>query len=105
VILEPAGSEWFAKGVRFEHGGTDFMAKVAKEVIVSCGSVASPQLLELSGIGDPKILEEAEIPVKVNNPNVGTNFQDHMSMQTDTEHLRKTNKLTELMQCCLTSSR
>jgi choline dehydrogenase-like flavoprotein len=53
--------------------------KASKEVILSCGSVQSPQLLELSGIGNHEILNAAGINVKVNNPNVGENLQEHMS--------------------------
>jgi choline dehydrogenase-like flavoprotein len=51
---------------------------VKSEVILSAGSVQSPQLLELSGIGNPEILKAAGIDVKVENPNVGENLQEHM---------------------------
>jgi hypothetical protein len=40
----------------------------------------SPQLLELSGIGDPAILEPLGIDVKVNLPGVGANANDHISI-------------------------
>lgn len=53
--------------------------KVIREVILSAGSVQSPQLLELSGIGNRDVLEAAGIPVKIHNPNVGENLQEHMS--------------------------
>jgi choline dehydrogenase-like flavoprotein len=46
-------------------------------VIVSCGVVQSPQLLELSGIGDPEVLKAAGVECKVENLGVGNNFQDH----------------------------
>ena len=49
----------------------------SREVILAAGAVHSPQILELSGIGDPNILNEVSIPVKVNLPGVGANFQDH----------------------------
>lgn len=70
---------WKAEGVRFSHGGAQFSAFASREVIVSAGSVQSPQLLELSGIGNKDILFAAGIPVKVDNPNVGENLQDHLS--------------------------
>lgn len=47
-----------------------------KEVVLSAGSLKSPMLLELSGIGNPDILDQYEIPVKVNIPTVGENLQD-----------------------------
>ena len=83
VVLEREGQEWVSRGVKFACGGRDFVAKTSKEVIVSAGSVQSPQILELSGIGDPAILEAAGVTVKVDNPNVGENLQEHMSKLND----------------------
>jgi choline dehydrogenase-like flavoprotein len=48
-------------------------------VILCAGSVQSPQLLEVSGVGDPAILKAAGAEVKFANPNVGENLQEHMS--------------------------
>lgn len=48
----------------------------SKEVILSAGALKSSVILELSGIGNPKILQEHEIPVIVNNSAVGENLQD-----------------------------
>ena len=81
LILEQTQyeSDSVAKGVRFEHDGQNHTATASCEVIVCSGSIASPQLLELSGIGNPSILEAAGISVKVANPNVGENLQDHIS--------------------------
>ena len=45
---------------------------------LSC--VKSPQILELSGIGDSKILDPLGIPVKVDLPGVGTNLQEHTTI-------------------------
>ncbi|KAF8992616.1 hypothetical protein BDQ17DRAFT_1369331 [Cyathus striatus] len=53
-----------------------FVVQVAKEVIVSSGALGSPKFLELSGIGDRKILEKFDIPVVADLPSVGTNLQD-----------------------------
>ncbi|GJC87649.1 dehydrogenase citC [Colletotrichum liriopes] len=47
------------------------------EVVLSAGSLQTPQLLELSGIGGRDLLESHGIPVVVDNPNVGENVQDH----------------------------
>ena len=79
IVLEPRGERWTAIGVRFEHGDRSYTIAASQEVILSAGSVASPQLLELLGIGDPSILERAGIMVKVPNRNVGENVQEHMS--------------------------
>lgn len=48
----------------------------SKEVILSAGSLKSPVILELSGIGNPDILRKYDIPVKVNISTVGENLQD-----------------------------
>jgi len=79
IVLEKADDEWTAKGVRFVHGGTEYSASASREVILSAGSVQSPQILELSGIGGSEVLSTAGITVKVDNPNVGENLQDHLS--------------------------
>ncbi|KAK3307250.1 putative choline dehydrogenase [Chaetomium strumarium] len=76
---DAAGSSWKAEGVRFIHDGAQFMALASREVIISAGSVQSPQILELSGIGSSAVLSAAGIPVKVDNPNVGENLQDHLT--------------------------
>lgn len=52
-----------------------FTAEVNKEVIVSGGGIQSPQMLELSGIGDKKLLESKGIKSRIHNPNVGENYQ------------------------------
>jgi choline dehydrogenase-like flavoprotein len=67
-----------ATGVTLE-GGTVINAR--KEVILSAGSLQSPQLLELSGIGKPSVLQAAGIPVKLDLPGVGENLQDHVRIQ------------------------
>ncbi|KAK4900934.1 hypothetical protein LTR27_002117 [Elasticomyces elasticus] len=63
-----------ASGVTLSDG-TVITAK--KEVILSAGSIQSPQLLELSGIGNATILKAANIKQLVNLPTVGENLQDH----------------------------
>ncbi|KAI0690659.1 alcohol oxidase [Cerioporus squamosus] len=56
-----------------------------KEVILSGGAFGTPQLLELSGIGNPEILREAGIQTLIDLPAVGENFQDHPSFTQDFE--------------------
>ena len=64
--------------MRFSHSDEEHIVHTSREVILCGGSVSSPQLLELSGIGDPSILKAAGIDCKVPNPNVGENLQEHM---------------------------
>ncbi|KAL8950024.1 MAG: hypothetical protein Q9222_003918, partial [Ikaeria aurantiellina] len=78
IILQLDDGQWMAKGAKFTHQGEEDSVTVSGEVILCAGSVQSPQLLELSGIGNPKILEAAGIPIKVANPAVGENLQDHL---------------------------
>ena len=53
----------------------EFLA--AKEVVVCSGSIASPKLLMLSGIGDGAALQALDLPVRLHRPAVGQNLQDH----------------------------
>lgn len=69
-----------ATGVEFLYNDTTKMTAYAtKEVILSAGSIASAQLLLLSGIGPKKHLNQLNIPVKSDLP-VGENLQDHISV-------------------------
>lgn len=64
-------------GVTFTRQGVDFDAVARREVILSGGSIASPHLLMLSGIGPADQLREHGIECKVDLPGVGQNLQDH----------------------------
>lgn len=64
-------------GVEILHKKQIKRFKVAREVVVCAGAIASPQVLLLSGIGEAGRLNELGIPVVANNPGVGRNFQDH----------------------------
>ena len=81
VILEKKaeGEDWIATGIRLVHKGQHHTVHVEGEVIISAGSIQSPQVLEFSGIGNPEILKAAGIETKVASPNVGENFQEHLS--------------------------
>jgi choline dehydrogenase-like flavoprotein len=67
-----------AEGVEFIHNGETYTVKASKEVVLSTGVIQTPQLLELSGIGDPNILQKAGVECVVENKSVGANFQDHV---------------------------
>jgi choline dehydrogenase-like flavoprotein len=66
-----------ADRVSFIHGGRELVVTARREVILCAGTIQSPQILELSGIGSRYILESCDIPVLIENPNVGENLQDH----------------------------
>ena len=69
-------------GVRYAVAGTPQTARAAHEVIVSAGSINSPQLLELSGIGQPERLRNLGIEVRHALPGVGENLRDHYAPRT-----------------------
>ncbi|RZJ20522.1 MAG: choline dehydrogenase [Haliea sp.] len=52
------------------------------EVILSAGSIGSPQILQLSGIGPAPLLQQYGIPVLVDLPGVGANLQDHLQIRS-----------------------
>jgi len=66
-------------GVAYERWGREIEARAGREVILCAGAVATPQLLELSGIGKPEVLAAHGIPVKHASPAVGENFRDHIN--------------------------
>ncbi|RDA94945.1 hypothetical protein CP533_0150 [Ophiocordyceps camponoti-saundersi (nom. inval.)] len=80
VNLVPYANSYRATGVRLTSNGIEHLISARCEVILSAGSIGSPQILELSGIGHPDILSKAGVPVKVNSPLVGENLQDHMML-------------------------
>ncbi|WP_170582139.1 GMC family oxidoreductase [Ruegeria arenilitoris] len=69
-----------ATGVIYRQGGkgTDLTVTAAREVLVCSGALKSPQLLQLSGIGDPEDLSPHGIAVRHALPGVGKNLQDHL---------------------------
>ncbi|MEM7224134.1 MAG: choline dehydrogenase [Pseudomonadota bacterium] len=68
-----------AVGIEYRHDGKLEKATAAREVILAGGVINSPQLLMLSGIGDPDGLGRHGIEVAAALPGVGQNFQDHVS--------------------------
>lgn len=66
-------------GVRYSLDGRTHIAKANREVIVSTGTINSPQLLELSGIGQPDVLRGHGIEVQHELKGVGENLRDHFA--------------------------
>ena len=69
-------------GVRYSVAGDAREARAAREVVVSAGTINSPQLLELSGIGQPERLGNLGIEVRQALPGVGENLRDHYAPRT-----------------------
>lgn len=69
-----------AYGVKVERDSNNFTFTARKEVIISAGTINSPQLLMLSGVGPKTHLRSKKIPVIVDSPMVGQNLQDHCTI-------------------------
>ncbi|RWH69761.1 MAG: choline dehydrogenase [Mesorhizobium sp.] len=69
-----------AVGIEYEQNGEKKTARAGREVILSGGSINSPQLLQLSGVGPSALLGNLGIPVVEANDNVGANLQDHVGI-------------------------
>jgi choline dehydrogenase-like flavoprotein len=77
IVLE----EGAARGVEFVQDGEKRIVRARREVILAAGSVGSPHILELSGIGPGAVLQAAGIPVAVERAQVGENLQDHLQLR------------------------
>jgi len=71
-----------ATGVRFRRGGKTYEASARAEVLLAAGSINSPKLLELSGIGQAGILRDLGVDVVLESPGIGENLQDHLQIRT-----------------------
>jgi choline dehydrogenase len=67
-----------ATGVEYLQDGVRHKARARREVIVAAGAIASPQLLQLSGVGPGALLQSLGIAVVAESPAVGRNLQDHL---------------------------
>jgi len=70
-----------AAGVRWRQQGQARMARCRGEVILAAGSIGSPQIMQLSGVGPAPHLQEHGIPVVLDRPGVGANLQDHLQLR------------------------
>ena len=69
-----------ATGVTIAVGGATETLRADREVIVSCGAIGSPRLLQLSGVGPADALKRAGVGVAHDLPGVGGNLQDHLDL-------------------------
>jgi len=75
------GNKMQARGVNFFHDNRELHALAHRETILSAGAIGSPQLLEVSGIGNADLLGARQIPVVQDLPGVGENLQDHLQIR------------------------
>lgn len=71
-----------ATRIHFRQNGVSCVATAAGEIILSAGAINSPKILELSGIGNPDILKNADIQLQHELSGVGENLQDHLQIRT-----------------------
>jgi choline dehydrogenase len=69
-------------GVRYLRDGVQHEASADGEVLLAAGSINSPKLLELSGVGRPSVLQGIGVDVVHESPGVGENLQDHLQIRT-----------------------
>ncbi|PKX81427.1 choline dehydrogenase [Pectobacterium peruviense] len=69
-----------AVGVAYFKGENAQTAKARREVLLCAGAIASPQILQRSGVGPKDLLQGLDIPVVHDLPGVGENLQDHLEM-------------------------
>jgi choline dehydrogenase len=70
-----------AVGVNYRRAGEHFSAHASAEVVLCAGSIGSPKILQLSGIGAHDWLKPLGIDIKVESPGVGRNLQDHLQQR------------------------
>jgi len=81
VLLENTQGELEAKGVEYRDATGEICTAMANmEVVLSAGSVGSPHLLLLSGIGPRRELESVGVPCLLDSPDVGKHLKDHIQV-------------------------
>jgi choline dehydrogenase len=83
-VLRITFSDGAASGVEYRRDGGDPIKVIAnREVILTAGALASPKLLQVSGIGPADLLQKIGVPVVKHLRGVGENFQDHLEITTN----------------------
>lgn len=68
-------------GLQFLHQGKTYQVEAKRETILAAGAIGSPQILQLSGIGNAELLQKHGIPVVHHLPGVGENLHDHLQIR------------------------
>ena len=82
VLVERSEAGLRCTGVELVRGGELVTVRAAREVVLSAGSIGSPQILQLSGIGPAALLRQHGIAVLADLPGVGANLQDHLQIRS-----------------------
>jgi choline dehydrogenase len=84
-------------GVVFQQGGERKRASANAEVVLAAGAIGSPQVLQLSGIGPSKLLNEHGIDVRHELAGVGENLQDHLQLRLayKVSNIKTLNEMTQ----------
>ena len=93
-----------ADGVAYIQGGEEKIARARREVILAAGALQSPQLLELSGIGQAARLKDLGLPVVADLPHVGENISDHLQIRC-TYETRHAITINDIMRSPLVKAR
>ena len=78
ILLQGSDDALRATGLEVVQGTQVHQLRASREVILCGGAINSPQLLQLSGIGNPEHLRNAGVQVRAELPGVGENLQDHL---------------------------
>ena len=78
LVIERQDSVSIVRGVLYSKDGKLCEVRAKREVVLAAGTFNSPQIMELSGIGNPEILKQHGIDIVFANPAVGENLQDHI---------------------------
>lgn len=98
-IERAPGERLACKGVEVIRNGRRMQLQARREVILSTGSIGTPQLLQVSGIGPGALLQHYGIDVLLDRSGVGANLQDHLQIRTvyKIEGTRTLNQLAHSM--------
>ncbi|HEY9029565.1 MAG TPA: GMC family oxidoreductase N-terminal domain-containing protein [Burkholderiaceae bacterium] len=82
LVLERSGDGLAARGVELRIGrDAPVQVRAARETVLAAGAIGSPQILQLSGIGDARRLATLGIEPALDRPGVGGNLQDHLQVR------------------------
>lgn len=81
ILFKKEQQYTIAQGVQFHHSGKYYTVATDKEIILSGGTINSPQVLMLSGVGPAEHLKEHGIPLVLDSPAVGKYLDDHLAVQ------------------------
>jgi choline dehydrogenase len=81
LLIDASENGHVCHGVQFSGGGQVFTATARRETLLAAGAVGSPQILQLSGVGQAGHLHRHGIQPLVDLPGVGENLQDHLQLR------------------------